>query len=244
MIKLCAFDIAGTTVNDHHLVYEALKDCLTNNDIEVEDNNLSKAMGQRKDHAIKMLLEAAGADHSGETVAQYYERFQELLDTYYTQKPPIAIEGALEAITAIRQSGIKVALTTGFSQEVAQMVLGRVGWTVGPEISHTVDALVTSDQVPLGRPAPYLIYRSMERTGITNISHVLTAGDTVADLQAGTNAGAGVVTAVLTGPTPKAKLLQHKHCHILDSVAEIPDLLENLNTATSSDTVIDTAGGS
>ena len=39
--------------------------------------------------------------------------------------------------------------------------------------------------VAQGRPAPYMIFRAMERTGITSVAEVLNIGDTVLDIQSG-----------------------------------------------------------
>ena len=60
----------------------------------------------------------------------------------------------------------------------------------------TIDAVVCGDEVAAGRPAPYLVFRAMERTGTESVDEVLVGGDTVVDLRAGTNAGARVVLGV------------------------------------------------
>lgn len=223
MIKLAAFDIAGTTVNDRHLVYDALRDCVANDGVAVEPSDLAAAMGTRKDHAIAQLLKAAGRPHDDETVAGYFAVFVRLLDEYYTATPPVAIDGAEEAIGKLREQGVKVALTTGFSRDIAGTVLGHCGWSVGKD--GTVDALVCSDEVAAGRPAPHLIHRAMERTGVHSVREVLAAGDTVADLRAGTNSGASLVVGVLTGPTPESALVLEPHTHIVPSVAEVPRII-------------------
>lgn len=99
-----------------------------------------------------------------------------------------------------RATGFKVALTTGFTRDVADMVLDGVGWRVGPlEDGGMVDALVTADEVAAGRPAPYMIFRAMERAGVVDVRRVVVAGDTGADLVAGTRSGAGLVAGVLSG---------------------------------------------
>lgn len=225
MIELAALDIAGTTIDDRHLVYAALRDCLTTDGVEVSNASLSAAMGTRKDHAIGMLLAADDKPHDAETVTRYYTRFTELLTQYYTTTPPAALPDVESAIAKMKSWGIKVALTTGFSREIAGMVLEHAGWSVGP--NGTVDTLVCSDEVAAGRPAPHLIHRAMERTGVHDVNTVITAGDTVADLLAGTNSGARLVVGVLTGPTSEAVLLEHPHTHITASAADLPGIIIN-----------------
>jgi phosphoglycolate phosphatase-like HAD superfamily hydrolase len=69
----------------------------------------------------------------------------------------------------------------------------------------------------------------MERTGVRSVERVLVAGDTVADLRAGTNAGAGVVVGVATGALGPAALGVERHTHLLPSVADIPALVAALD---------------
>jgi phosphoglycolate phosphatase-like HAD superfamily hydrolase len=76
-----------------------------------------------------------------------------------------------------------------------------------------------------------MIYRAMEHLGVQDISHVLVAGDTPRDLQAGTNAGAGFVVGVLSGASDEAELSAYPHTHLLSSVADLPELLGVTRTA-------------
>ncbi len=105
---------------------------------------------------------------------------------------------------------------------MADNLLEAVGW--GPEI---IDASVCSDEVLQGRPAPFLIFRAMEQTGVTSINQVMVVGDTALDLQAGGNAGACGVVGVLSGSHDLERLGKMRHTHILSSVAGLPRLIES-----------------
>ncbi|GLY52025.1 HAD family hydrolase [Lentzea sp. NBRC 102530] len=135
--------------------------------------------------------------------------------------PPTPIPGVPETLAQLRNSGIKVALTTGFDRSVGDGLLAVPGW--GDEL----DAVVCVDDVRAGRPAPFMIHRAMELTGVRNVCRVLTAGDTVRDLEAGTNAGAGFVVGVLSGSQTEQELSTADHTHLLGSVAEIPALVQS-----------------
>ena len=137
--------------------------------------------------------------------------------------PPEPMPGVLDAFAALRAHGAKTTLTTGFSADVTNLLLDRLGWQDG-----VVDTVVCTDDVPAGRPAPYLVHRAMERTGVWRAADVLTAGDTVLDLEARTNAGAGVVVGVLSGGVPRETLTAAPHTHILPSVAGLFGLLAHL----------------
>ena len=85
--------------------------------------------------------------------------------------------------------------------------------------------MVYPDEVPAGRPAPYLIFQAMQKTRVDAVSRVAAIGDTALDLQAGTNAGAGWVLGVLSGAHDAATLGRTPHTHLLPSIAELPALL-------------------
>ena len=135
--------------------------------------------------------------------------------------PPTPLRGVTEALTALKRRGIRIALTTGFDREITDSVLSTVGWD-----DSLLDAVVCADDVAESRPAPYMIFRAMEATRTHSVTEVLTAGDTVLDLRAGTNSGARFVVAVLSGGQDRATLATAPHTHILNSVADIAQLLE------------------
>jgi phosphoglycolate phosphatase-like HAD superfamily hydrolase len=68
----------------------------------------------------------------------------------------------------------------------------------------------------------------MERTGVRRVDRVLVAGDTLADLRSGTNAGAGAVVGVAIGALGLADLGAERHTHLLPSVADLPGLVAAL----------------
>ncbi|MFE3503632.1 phosphonatase-like hydrolase [Kitasatospora sp. NPDC059160] len=229
MIELAALDMAGTTVNESGAVYRALRTAVERNGVAVADADLQTWMGTDKREAIAALVRIGGGTPTPELVEESYAAFAEFLREAYRANPPQAIEGVEEALAELRRRGIKVALTTGFSDDVAYPLLESLGWSTGE--GGNLDAVVTSDEVPRGRPAPHMIHRAMEKTGVIDTRRVLTAGDTVVDVEAGRNAGAGVVVGVLTGELTRADFDGHPHTHVLTSVTEIPALPEATPTA-------------
>ncbi|MNJ03811.1 hypothetical protein D3C73_1642840 [compost metagenome] len=72
---------------------------------------------------------------------------------------------------------------------------------------------------------------------MTDVAQVLTAGDTVLDLQAGRNAGARFVVGVLSGGVPREVLEAAPHTHVVPSIADVPMLLDLLDTPAALATV-------
>ncbi|MEL4358725.1 MULTISPECIES: phosphonatase-like hydrolase [unclassified Luteococcus] len=217
-IRLCAFDMAGTTIDDRGRVYDALRDSVTNRGATVADGDLQTWMGTEKRDAITNLLRLGGVEPTAEVVDQTYADFVDLLRRYYTQTPPVPLPGVAEAFDALRAAGIKVALTTGFSREVAEPLLTALGWEVGQQL----DAVVCADEVAAGRPAPYMVHRALERTGVDCMTTVLVAGDTVADVKAGLRSGAAQSIGVLTGQLSREALAGAGATAVLDGVKDIP----------------------
>jgi phosphonatase-like hydrolase len=220
VIALAAFDIAGTTVEEGGAVYRALHDAVRRHGSTADVDDVARWMGADKRTAIRALL-ALGGDPAA--VEETFADFERILREAYDATPPVAMPGVLETFAALRDRGARLALTTGFSADVTGLLLDRLGWRTG-----VVDAVVTTDDVPAGRPAPYMVHRAMERTGVTDVAQVLTVGDTVLDLRAGTQAGARVVVGVLSGGVPRAVLEAAPHTHVVDSVADLPAVLSEV----------------
>lgn len=228
MITLAVFDMAGTTIDDGGAVYDALRIAVEETGASVSPADLQAWMGTEKRAAINALIELGGGDPAqpADKVDVAFERFRAILDELYTAQPPTPIAGVPETIADLRASGVRVALTTGFSRDVAEGILDQLGWAVGTDGGErapetVVDALVCGDEVAAGRPAPYMIHRAMERTGTLAVSEVLVAGDTAVDVQAGANAGAAVTIGVLSGKLDRAAFEGQPFTALLDSVADV-----------------------
>lgn len=220
--RLAALDMAGTTVDEGGLVYAAVEAAVADAvGGPVPHDLLQRWKGTSKEEAIAGLLHDLGEDDSPGRVAKVFDVFAERLTDAYRATPPVPVAGVLETFETLRRSGVRVALQTGYSADIAGSLMAGLGWGVG----ETVDALVTSDRVAASRPAPYLVFHCMEATGVADVRQVLTAGDTPNDLAAGMNAGARFVVGVTTGSFSREQLLAEPHTHLLDSVAELPTLL-------------------
>ncbi|WP_129660381.1 phosphonatase-like hydrolase [Rothia halotolerans] len=218
-IALCVFDMAGTTVDDGGQVYEALRSAVEETGADVAPADLQRWMGTDKVTAIAELMRRGGQDPDHERVGRAFERFLEILKAAYQARPPRPLDGVPEALARLREHGVRVALTTGFNDEVAKPLLASLGWD-----ASVVDAVVTTDDVAAGRPAPYMIHRAMERLGVDDVRRVLAAGDTAVDVQAARNSGA-VAVGVLSGGADPSVLEREDHDAILEGVREVPAYL-------------------
>jgi phosphoglycolate phosphatase len=215
--------MAGTTIDDHGSVYDALRKAVEETGAPVSEPDLQQWMGTDKITAIAALMQLGGQDPDGGRATQAFGRFRSILGDSYRKNPPVALPGVADALEQLRGRGIRIALTTGFDDDVARPLLDSLGWEVGED--ELLDALVTTSDVAAGRPSPYLIHRAMERTEVQDVRRVLAAGDTIVDLLAAHNAGV-IRVGVLTGQLTREQLAAHPHDYILDSVADLPTLAE------------------
>ncbi len=123
---------------------------------------------------------------------------------------------------------IKIALTTGFDRGIASTMLEQLGWNDG-----VIESVVCSDEVVKGRPAPDLIFKAMQKTGVTSVRQTVAVGDTVSDVLAAHHAGVAMSFGVLTGSHNKSQLVKYPHTALLNSVTELPEYLLNLQGVTS-----------
>ena len=116
---------------------------------------------------------------------------------------------------------------------------------------YTTDKCVTPNDLPAGRPFPYMIYQNMIDLAIPSTDCVLKYGDTIADIKEGINAKVWTVGVILgsnelgltqeeveqmspaTLTARKAEvrqrmLLAGAH-YVVDSIEELPKIIELIN---------------
>jgi phosphonatase-like hydrolase len=229
-VELAVLDMAGTTIDEGQQVYRVLAETANAYGASPSEADIARWHGAAKHEALRALLTpSGGAPPHADLLDAVVADFRARLTSAYAASPPRPLPGITDAMAALRSEGIRIALTTGFDREIVDSLLAALGW----EGESTVDAVVCGSDVAAGRPAPFMIFRAMEKLGVTDVSRVLVAGDTPRDLQAGTNSGAALVVGVLSGADDAVELGRYRHTHLLASVADLPALLEVSNLAAS-----------
>lgn len=216
-LQLVAFDISGTTVQATEHVSEAFVQAFQRFGIRVTEGDVSPVRGMGKPRAISEILSTLGADDDEEVVGSIHLAFKEILAALYRERGLTPIAGALETFRWLRSNGVKVALTTGFDRQTLELVLQILEWESG-----VVDAAICAEDVPEGRPAPDMVFRVMELTGVGDPGKVAVVGDTLSDLESGERAGAGWIIGVRSGAHTGEQLAARQPSVILDSVADLP----------------------
>lgn len=222
-IELVVFDMAGTTVSEGGAVYQALRATLAENGLEVTDEALHQVKGMDKREALRVLIEQSSLRQELlPGLDAIHEDFVERMITFYRTDPTVReMPGASATFRQLKQHGIQVALNTGFSRNIAQILIDRLDW----ERDGLIDASVTSDEVERGRPHPLMIRRLMQQCGVTEARCVAKVGDAPADLLEGANADCGLVIGVTQGSSTRAQLALLPHDYLIETVAELPAVL-------------------
>jgi phosphonatase-like hydrolase len=218
--ELVVSDFAGTAMKEEGAVLVAYRLALTEFDIPFTEEDLAARRGASKRAVFQELAARTRAPEQAHAVAeQALATFEAALHREYESGPVREIEGAGEAVAALRGAGVKVALTSGFDRGVVDLLVRRLGW------ADLFDRVYASSDAPAGRPAPYLIYRAMTDLNVHDVGRVCVIGDTPLDLQAAANARAGWIVGVLSGAHGLETMGPTRHTHLLSSIAALPRLL-------------------
>jgi phosphonatase-like hydrolase len=227
-IKLAVFDMAGTTIKDNSNVAAAFQEAFLHHGFEkVTLEEAQEKMGYPKPLAIKDILSQNIAEKSmitEELIASIHLDFVNNMIAYYRDTPGISfMDDAEEVFEQLHNLGIKVGLDTGFSRDITDVILERVGWKNTP----LIDITVCSDEVEKGRPFPDMIQVMMEKFGIKDPKEVIKIGDTEVDVNQGHNSGCLMSIGVTTGAFTKEELTKHNPTHIVNSLKEIIPLVKD-----------------
>ena len=223
-IELVVFDIAGTTVTDKGNINDFFRKAFSIEGIIVGPNDVNEVMGYRKREAVQIIIDKYIPDlkNKSQIVDSIHKYFtKQMVKFYETCEGLSPLPFAEKVFIELQNNKINVALNTGFTRVITEPILKRLGW----DTASFIDAVICSDEVPEGRPHPYMIQQLMEKLGIRYAENVAKVGDTKVDIEEGQNAGCGIVVAVTTGAYTKEQLAKYQPDHIIDSLQHLPSLI-------------------
>jgi phosphonatase-like hydrolase len=218
-------DLVGTTLRDDTgAVPRAMRDALDAGGLSVRDGALEGVHGLSHREAITTLLEGHGRDDLAPRAGAIHADLVTRLERHFrTPGSAVPTDGCLDALVALRRTGVRVALGSALPAGVVAIICAQLGWTIaGP-----FDAIIACDEVSRPRPYPDMIDALRHRLGDIPAASVAKVGCSPLDLQEGTMAGCGLVVAVASNPHARERLMQHPHDAMLGSVGELPALLSD-----------------
>lgn len=255
-IRGVILDWAGTTIDFGSLAPTwVFMEIFRQRGVEITSAEARGPMGRGKlDHiatiAAMSRVRNAWLEHHGQAPSQddiqaMYTEFLPL-QTQMLAKKSDMIPGVVEAIKKLRGRGLKIGSSTGYTLE-----LMRVVSKLAAEQGYAPDATVCADEVPAGRPAPWMNFLCAQRLGIYPMSSMVVVDDTAVGIEAAKNAGAIAVAVSKTGNAlglsyeqtqalsqqeldARLKLIEIEFLElgadvVLESVAELPELIDRLS---------------
>jgi len=138
-------------------------------------------------------IRAHGRPPVEDDVAAMYRELEPLM-TEMVARHANPIPGLVEAVAALREAGIKIGSTAGYTRPMMEALIpAAVGKGYRP------DSIVCSSDVPAGRPYPWMCYLNAIHLRVHPFAAMVKIGDTPADIHEGLNAGMWTVGVIKTG---------------------------------------------
>jgi phosphonoacetaldehyde hydrolase len=197
-------DWAGTLADfGSHAPVAALRDVFASAGVPITAHEARGPMGLAKRAHVQKLLELprvvkewtrihGGAPHAKD-VNEIYLAFVpaqlELLKHHADLIP-----GVPEAAERMRERGLRIGTTTGYNRPMLEYLLERAR-----EQGFVPDYAACPDDVPSGRPHPFMCYLNAIQMEISPMWTMVKIGDTPADIEEGLNAGMWTIGVTRTG---------------------------------------------
>jgi len=255
-IECVIMDWAGTAVDFGCFApVNALIKAFAEIAIDLSTEEVREPMGVAKMEHIRRLLRMERICHAFKsahhrnwneedvvTLNQSFEKSLFATLTNYTDPLPHVID----TIALLRQKGIKIGSTTGYTRAMMDVVEPAARLK-----GYFVDNCITPDGLPMGRPAPFMIFKNMIDLNVQDIDRVIKVGDTMEDIREGLNAKAWTVGIIIgsselglseaeVNAMPKTALNERIAAvrrkmtdggahYVIDSLTELHDVVERIN---------------
>ena len=255
-ITCVILDWAGTAVDFGCFApVNAFIDAFGEISLRVTTEEVRKPMGAAKIEHVRRLLRmerinqafqaAFQRDWNEDDVVKLNQKFEKYLFsslTDYTDPIPQVID----TVSLLRKKGIKFGSTTGYTRAMMEVVEPSA-----QSKGYFPDHCVTPDGLPMGRPAPFMIFKNMIDLNIQSTDCVVKVGDTIEDIREGLNAKVWTVGVVVgsnelglsetdINSLPETELNEKKaHVrskmaeagahYVIDTMSELPEIIERIN---------------
>ncbi|MBN8235788.1 phosphonoacetaldehyde hydrolase [Halobacillus kuroshimensis] len=200
-IEAIIFDWAGTTVDYGCFApVQVFIEIFHKRDVQISFEEARKPMGLLKIDHIRAItemdrvrtawLDTHGSEPTEADVEAMYKDFEDLLfrslHLFATPLPHVT-----DVMEQLRARGIKIGSTTGYTEEMIDIVAGEA-----KKQGYAPDTIVSSTEVPAGRPYPWMVYENAKQLNVFPPSRMIKVGDTETDMQEGQNAGMWTIGVV------------------------------------------------
>ncbi len=203
-VKALIVDWAGTVIDfGSRAPAGVFVDVYQRHGVEISAAEARAPMGmEKRDHIAAIAAmpgvaerwqRANGSELSAADIDRMYEEFlplqRECLPRYADLIP-----GTLGIVAACRARGIKIGSSTGYARALMDVVAAEA-----KQRGFTPEAIVCADDVPQGRPAPWMCFANLQQLGVWPVESAIKIDDTAPGIEAGLNAGMWTVGVAESG---------------------------------------------
>ena len=246
-LQAVVFDWAGTVIDPgSQAPMGAFVRAFASFGVSVTVEEARGPMGMAKrDHILALLaLPSVAAQAAGLSADDVLAVFEPMTVAAVADHAAL-IDGVLPVVADLRARGMKVGTTTGYTRAIMERVL-----PLAAAQGFIPDSLVCAGDLPEGRPAPLMMYRTFLELGVWPAWSVVKVDDTGVGIGEGRNAGCWTVAVALSGnafgltPAEAAALPVEERArreaaarddmratgahYVIDSVADIGSALDDI----------------
>ena len=224
--------------------------------VEISTKEIRLPMGTAKIEHIRQLLQMKRIrqtfqnihhrDWNEEDVINLNSSFERhlfaTLEKYTDPLPHV-----VEITSLLRQQGIKIGSTTGYTRAMMNVVEPSARLK-----GYFPDCCATPDGLPKGRPAPFMIFRNLIDLNVQNSDCAVKIGDTMEDIREGLNAKTFTIGVIFGSSelglsemeiknmskvklkeqvaVARRKMLEAGAHYVIDSMAELPKIINQINS--------------
>ncbi|MFC7392868.1 phosphonoacetaldehyde hydrolase [Scopulibacillus cellulosilyticus] len=203
-VKAVIFDWGGTLVDYGCMApVEVFIEIFNRKGIEITLKEAREPMGLEKMDHIRTILNMNRINNMWVEKYNRQPDEQDIHELYGTFEPILLeklpqysepVPGAINSVNHLKKLGIKIGTTTGYNRKMMEVVA-----PIADKKGLKVDSIVTSDEVPKGRPHPWMCYQNAINLQVYPMSQLVKVGDTVNDIIEGINAGMWTVGIIKGG---------------------------------------------
>jgi phosphoglycolate phosphatase len=234
-ISLVCCGLIGTLVVDDGLIERSFAEAIATQGVVAGTSAFARRMSQvhrARGRAPRDVLRVLFPDN--EARAQAAElAFDRALPDALSRTPVTVLPGALETLDSLRATGRSVCVVTSLPRRVLRLVVDAAG------LKRHIDLALSLEDAPRGFPAPDLALTAMLQLGVAGVQDLAVVHGTGAGMECGRNSGAGAIVGVLTGAHSAARLRAAGATHVVRSIADLPEVLDSLQSRVGSATGTD-----
>lgn len=217
LVDAVVFDLDGTLIDSIHVHFKVLNTAFER--IGLPPVSWEDAMEAAKEGRFDWdrVLSDEDRARKDEIIAKCVEIFADIQPEMLREHVRL-IEGSVEILRAIEEANIKIALVTS-TQE--RYIRDKLYLFHEAGVAHLFEVIITTDDVPLKKPAPEPLIECGRRLGLSP-EQMVYVGDSHVDIRAGKAAGTKTI-GVLTGMDDYDALAAEQPDAIIESVLDLGD---------------------